>query len=161
MTVIDRSPIRGGTNEDGEGSDATLRQENAVHESDHADVDSPISDRLYVFIHALVARTYPTPEGTGVSPASVYTVANIESERRTTQHINANGDPTFVSGEPTAKMAMTRSQSAELFHHQECQRQQQKNQETFGFKLIRSRKREQSGTDCFHWASSPRMSSRF
>lgn len=61
MTVVDRPPTRSWTNEDGEDNVHTLRQENEVPESNHADADMPISDRIDVFMNALVAHEYATP----------------------------------------------------------------------------------------------------
>lgn len=58
VTVVNKSPKRGRTNEDGEVNDDMLRQENVAHESDRADADMPIGDRVDIFKNALVARAY-------------------------------------------------------------------------------------------------------
>lgn len=71
MTVVNVSPKRSGTNENADGNDAMLRQENAVHETDHADVDMTISDRVDVFMNALVWRAYETTERTDGNSAAV------------------------------------------------------------------------------------------
>lgn len=58
VMVENKSPRPSGTNEYGEDNDTTLRQENSVHESDHADVDMPIGDYVDVFINAIVMISY-------------------------------------------------------------------------------------------------------
>lgn len=60
VTIVNKSPTPSGTNEGGEGNDATLCQENSVHESDRADANMPMGDRVDLFMTMLVARAYAT-----------------------------------------------------------------------------------------------------
>lgn len=70
VTVINKSTRRG-TNEDGEVNEATLRKENADHESDRADNDMQIGDCVDVSIKTLIARAYVTTERTDAYSAAV------------------------------------------------------------------------------------------
>lgn len=71
LTVVKKSPTRSGTNEDGEGNEAKLRQEHAVREPDHADVDMPIGDLIDVFMYTFAGRVYADPEQTDAIWAAV------------------------------------------------------------------------------------------
>lgn len=114
VKVVNNASTRSGTNEDGEGNDATFRQENVVHEPDHADADMPIDDLVDVFMNALVARAYETPERTRLNSAAVKDGEVEESDRRSTDNIKAGEELMSVANPTADHMAVTRSQSAEL-----------------------------------------------
>lgn len=121
MTVVNKIPTRSGTNEDGEGNDAMLRQENAAHGPDHADPDMPTGNRIDLLMNTLVARAYMTPERRDVSSVDVEDGEIEESHRRSTDNIKVDAEPKSVSNLTADHIAVTRSYSAEL----KLQQQQQ------------------------------------
>lgn len=65
---------RSGRNEDGEGYDATLRQENVIYGPDIADDDIAIGDCDDLIMNAIVGRAYDTPSERIQTPLSLRTV---------------------------------------------------------------------------------------
>lgn len=77
MTVASKSTTWRGTNENGERNDATLRQEDTVHEFDRTELYMPICGGVDLFMNAVVARAYAKPKITDSNSVTVLGQLNL------------------------------------------------------------------------------------